>query len=253
MTTPTISIIIPVYNVAPYIQNCLHSISHFDSIELILVDDGSTDDSVAQIQAFFKANTHLTHTLIRQPNQGPGAARNTGIAAATGDYLLFLDGDDFLLDMPPLGGDVTFGRYIKYLNGVPLPHKQHTFSLEPTGNISEYVIASFPEPSWNSAWRYIVKREFILQHQLFFHPTMHCEDLKWVLELLHTCDQVKADFRFASDPFYAYNYRRKDSIMNTLSPKRTIDLNTIIKQAKQTYSNNPAILKEQVSDVFLHQ
>ena len=239
----TISIIVPMYNVAPYLPKCCESIiahAHPDT-QVILVDDGSTDGSLEIAQNLLQAFNPIA---ISQANTGPGSARNAGILAATSEYILFLDGDDFLLNIPNISGDVTFGRYIKYLNGNPLPHKQHTFTASDTTSIAEYVIAKFPEPSWNSAWRYIVKREFLLRHQLFFHPTMHCEDLKWVLELLHTCDQVGANFHFADGPFYAYNYRRKDSIMNSLNPKRTIDLNTIIKQANQTYRDNQAIRKE---------
>ncbi|MET3644495.1 MULTISPECIES: glycosyltransferase family 2 protein [Streptococcus] len=91
-----VSIIIPVYNVAQYIEECLKSIqeqSHFN-IEIILVNDGSTDKSEQIIESIICSDTRFVY--LKQKNKGVSAARNAGISVATGDYVLFVDGDDVL-------------------------------------------------------------------------------------------------------------------------------------------------------------
>lgn len=90
------SIIITVYNVAPYLAQCLESAASQDyaGVDIIAVDDGSTDASRALLGDF--AASHRNVTVVSTPNQGPSAARNTGLGLAKGEYVLFLDGDDYI-------------------------------------------------------------------------------------------------------------------------------------------------------------
>jgi len=95
--TPKLSVVMPVWNAARYLSEALASVlvqKDAPALEVICVDDGSTDDSAA-IAAFWQARDSRLK-VIRQENQGPGAARNVGMDAARGDYLLFLDADDRL-------------------------------------------------------------------------------------------------------------------------------------------------------------
>lgn len=89
------SVIVPVYNVKDYLEKCVHSVlaQTADDYELLLVDDGSTDGSGALCDAL---SARFGCRVIHQENGGLGAARNTGIAAAQGEYLIFLDSDDFI-------------------------------------------------------------------------------------------------------------------------------------------------------------
>ena len=93
---PKISIVIPMYNVEKYIGDCLESILHqsFTDYEIIVVDDGSTDGS-AEITGSILREV-VPHRFIKQPNAGLSAARNTGLKAANGEYVFFLDSDDWL-------------------------------------------------------------------------------------------------------------------------------------------------------------
>ena len=93
---PTLSIVVPVYNVAPYLAACLDSVLRqpFSDYEVVLVDDGSTDAS-GSIAASY-ADRHRNFRLVRQANAGLGAARNAGVAEARGELLTFLDSDDQL-------------------------------------------------------------------------------------------------------------------------------------------------------------
>jgi glycosyltransferase involved in cell wall biosynthesis len=95
---PTISVIIPVYNYAAYVAAAVASVlsQSYPPVELIVVDDGSTDDSAAIVAGMpLPPTTELI--LVRQPNQGPAAARNRGIALSSAECLAFLDADDLWL------------------------------------------------------------------------------------------------------------------------------------------------------------
>lgn len=89
-----VSIVIPAYNVEKYIGECLESIQQqtFENWQAIIVDDGSTDETAAVVQTIIQHDNRFR--LIRQPNGGVSKARNTGLLAASGKYLAFLDGDD---------------------------------------------------------------------------------------------------------------------------------------------------------------
>ena len=93
------SVIIPLYNKAPYIRKALESVfaQTYTDFELIIVDDGSTDDSAAIAEECTRTSSlsPLAYRLIKQPNAGVSAARNNGVAQANGDYLAFLDADDW--------------------------------------------------------------------------------------------------------------------------------------------------------------
>ena len=91
------SIIVPVYNVEEYIEKCLKSIEDqtFRDYEVIVVDDETPDNSMALVQTFVDRHPEQFRT-IHQKNKGLGGARNTGVAAAQGEYLLFLDSDDYI-------------------------------------------------------------------------------------------------------------------------------------------------------------
>jgi glycosyltransferase involved in cell wall biosynthesis len=99
--TPKISILVPVYNVAAYIERCAHSLFQqtLDSIEFVFVDDASPDDSIALLEKVVEEYPHrkMQVNIIRHPvNKGIGATRNTLLNAATGEYLMWVDSDDFL-------------------------------------------------------------------------------------------------------------------------------------------------------------
>ncbi|HFI0458074.1 TPA: glycosyltransferase family 2 protein [Streptococcus suis] len=93
---PLISVIIPIYNVEKYLERCLDSVVNqtFTNLEIILVNDGTPDGSVAIAEAYQEKDKRIK--LIHQENAGLSEARNTGIVAATGDYIAFLDSDDWL-------------------------------------------------------------------------------------------------------------------------------------------------------------
>ena len=93
---PKISIVIPVYNVGQYLCQCLDSIitQTIQDYEVILVDDGSTDESPSICDKYAEKNKRFT--VIHQKNEGSAKARNTGLDKATGEYIAFIDSDDWI-------------------------------------------------------------------------------------------------------------------------------------------------------------
>ena len=91
-----LSVIVPVYNVAPYLRQCLDSIvgQTYENLEILLIDDGSTDESGAICDEYGKKDERIH--VVHQENQGASGARNTGTALAAGDYIAFVDSDDWL-------------------------------------------------------------------------------------------------------------------------------------------------------------
>ena len=93
-----VSIIIPIYKVEVYLRQCLETVTHqtYPHLEIILVNDGSPDHSEEICKEFFKRDTRIRY--VRQENGGLSAARNTGIELATGDYITFIDPDDWVTE-----------------------------------------------------------------------------------------------------------------------------------------------------------
>ena len=96
---PVVSVIVPVYNVEPYLSECLDSVLTqsigLDRLELIAVDDGSTDGSAEILDRY--ADRHPDMRVFHEPNSGgPGRPRNVGLNHASGKYIFFLDADDYL-------------------------------------------------------------------------------------------------------------------------------------------------------------
>ena len=130
---PDVSVVIPAYNVAEFIEPCLASVQSqsLAAWECIVVDDGSQDETAKRVEA----NSDRRITLLRQSNQGVSTARNAGLAAAQGRYVMFLDGDD-LLHPTALerllgaleqhrGAVAAFGTFVKLLaDGTPYPQQK---------------------------------------------------------------------------------------------------------------------------------
>ena len=93
-----VSIVVPTHNSAEYLRQCLDSIigQTYRRLQIICVDDGSTDETVQILDSYAKADSRLSY--MTQENRGAGVARNRGLDQATGDYLLFFDSDDRMAD-----------------------------------------------------------------------------------------------------------------------------------------------------------
>ena len=124
--TPVLSVIIPIFNVEPYLAECLESVRRqsFTDLEVLLIDDGSTDGSRAVMERFLRRDPRFI--LLEQPNQGQAAARNRAVREARGEFLTFVDGDDvvpkgafaaMVKSLRASGSDLVVGAAMRLRNG----------------------------------------------------------------------------------------------------------------------------------------
>ena len=148
-----VSIIIPIYNSEKYLKQCLESIINqtYKNIEIICINDGSTDNSEKIIKDYLKTNKNITY--LKQPNAGQSIARNKGLEKATGDFILFVDSDDFIEKnmveklIDPLTKsseiDLTFCDYYLYTDG----KTEKCFTInEKEKDLKKQLILSAPSP-----------------------------------------------------------------------------------------------------------
>lgn len=191
MNKPSVSIIVPVYNVAPFIERCLKSVmnqTYTGKMECLIVDDCGTDDSIVISERMINEyNEDIRFQILHhEQNRGLSAARNTGTNAATGDYFFYLDSDDEItVDcieklMKPVQNDPTIemvmGSYNRLSDGYQLLlQEKDIVSLEA---IRDYYYEGnvFSVAAWNK----LIKKDFLVHHQLSFKEGIIFEDRLWI-------------------------------------------------------------------------
>lgn len=235
------SIVIPVYNVRDYLSECVASVLKLRSeIEVLLIDDGSTDGSGALCDELAAKDVRIR--VIHQENGGLSAARNTGIRNSTGDYILFLDSDDFLdpdateelLSCQSSGVDVLMGLYRNYYTEQDRyePENSPAF-LKMSGLVPiEQFLSAVPEDGqtcYMVAVRFVVKRRLLLERDLLFMPRIFHEDEEWTQRMLCCVDDVYISHSY----FYQYRQARVGAITFVVKPKAVWDTITILERAFQ--------------------
>lgn len=198
---PKLSIIVPVYNKAPYLKDtvCALETQTFCDFELILVDDGSTDGS-AEISDELAGNSKHIH-VIHQKNEGVSSARNRGLAAATGEWVWFVDADD-LPDMEfameamrqseRLPFDVFCGNFNKLSGSDVIPVRNPCHGLLSKTALIDSFVALQPETGYYGyLWNKIIRRELILAHSIRFQRGLAlAEDLDFMVSVYQHATDV---------------------------------------------------------------
>lgn len=225
---PKISIIIPVYNVRDYLERCLSSVEMqtFDDFEVIVVDDGSPDTSYEVYEAFSARDSRFRH--IRKENGGVSRARNTGLAMAQGDYVLFIDSDDW---MPEDSLETLYSRAIETgadltVADVTIAHdggveeRVHVFDEDFVTEDSAFIdgykkailgYAYNPRPyggrcimatGLGGPWNKLVRRDYLQAHNIEFDPYVLgiFDDCLFTLNVLEHASKVA----FVAKPVYYY-------------------------------------------------
>lgn len=227
------SVIVPVYNVSKYLSKCVKSIAGQEgtTFEIVLVDDGSSDGSSVICDQFAKKFKNIV--VIHKENGGLSDARNTGIKVATGEYILFVDGDDFIgqgalkaiSDVIDAGSrpDVVCLELVKIWeeDGKKLPMgdgiDKRINNL--TGDELYEYLANLPKyPA--SACTKAIRRQLLEDNDLYFIKGMLSEDLEWCIRLF----LVAKIFRYCPHEYYFYRQARSGSICDTPSEKKVLDI-----------------------------
>ncbi len=241
----SISIIIPVYNVEPYIEECLRSVMmQFCSvpIECLLIDDCGTDNSMIIAEHLLQEYSGPIQFRIfrHERNRGLSAARNTGIKNASGDYILFLDSDDELtessieyLSKPLIENDydVVVGSYnligqghfdiLRINSDIKILTQEHIFKI--------FIAREIYEMAWNK----LVRRNFLINNNIWFVEGLLHEDILWSFYLFYYSHKVK----LLIAPTYKYRVR-ESGIIGQRNAKNVLHLKYIFEEKLKFINEN---------------
>ena len=244
MENPLISVIVPVYNVEKYLERCVNSIINqtYQNLEIILVDDGSPDNCGAICDEFAEMDNRIK--VIHKENGGLSSARNTGLDIATGEYIAFVDSDDWLeLD--------TYEWFISAIKDNDIAicgHRTVSKGCEIVVDIFEDEFLDY-DSLWteifvklnNAAWNKLYKAS-IIKDLKFQIGILHGEDLIFNLNYIKNCKSGVIN----RTPLYNY-YKREGSITSSVFSKNRfleITAKDIAFEIVEKYNSNLILIAE---------
>ena len=245
------SIVIPVYKTKEYLDHCVESVvaQTFRDFEIILVDDGSPDCCGAMCDAWAAKDSRIV--VVHQENGGLSAARNAGIRRATGEYIMFLDSDDWWADPYVLeniaqhlnhtDADILSFNYRKSYNGnlEPLYFPESLPSSETAETLEQMMCLN----RWvTGACNKAIRRTLLVDNDLFFRTGITSEDIDWTLRLALNGEKIA----FANVCVFIYR-QIASSISHSISPKKVECLCSNVQECvqllKRTEPTKAALLK----------
>lgn len=184
----------PIYNAAAYLPMCLSSLTHqtHTNLEIILVDDGSTDQSCVIAQAFADVDSRVRY--ICQERGGQGKARNLGLTLATGDYIVFVDADDYI--------DTQFlAKHLPYMTNLVDMVQSGFHHVDSDGQRLSVKPVRFTH-QFTSPWARMYTRDFLLRNSLQFPEGCIYEDVLFSLQLWARRPNI------CTIPYCGYYYRK---------------------------------------------
>ncbi len=213
-TTPALSVIIPVYNVAPFLQECMRSLltQRFADFELLLIDDGSTDGSGGICDKYADIDSRVI--VFHQENGGASSARNRGIESARGEFIVFVDADDIVNDdylkhLMESDADMVVTGIQKFgtKNGTSMPAQRDDFGI---GGLSAHWNTP---PDMNYLYCYPVAKRFrariILEQRIRFNESLFFSE-----DMCFNMSYYSYATSFTELPFADYLYRIEDISRN---------------------------------------
>ena len=228
-----ISVIIPVYNVEKYLAQCINSVisQSYKNLEVILVDDGSTDKSPQMCDDFAKRDSRIR--VVHKTNGGLSSARNAGIRIATGDYLLFLDSDDYWDSTDAMKEcaevcmkyhpDVLMFGYKKYfqkesrteVRGISVSNFDKVYAIDDLLHADVFT---------TSACNKCVSRRLFTEYHLDFVKNQLSEDIEYCIKIIKYADR----FMVIDNPFYIYRQQNAVSISSNIGVKNLRDIAEVL-------------------------
>ena len=231
VSAPRISILLPVYNAEKNLAVALESaLAQSESrIEILAVDDGSTDSSAAIVHEFSRVDPRVR--AICKENGGVSSARNAALRNATGDWVACLDSDDWLhpraLEIwcelaTSQQLDLCIGNGFRFSQkALGKRSREPLLRHQPWGEIwsgKDWIVRSVDRDEWpHYVWLQLVRRDFLMGNQMWFEENMVHEDILWTLQLGLRAARVG----FVADPLYGYR-KNSESIMGNLSQPAVI-------------------------------
>lgn len=219
MDKAKISIVVPVYNVQSELSRCVDSILNqtYKNLEVILVDDGSTDGCPAKCDAYAKADERIQ--VIHKPNGGLSSARNAGLRAAKGDWVLYIDSDDYVLSdaceqLLSVGEscacDIVVGDAVRELSDSKELMAHTTLENGKCYLATEFIEKAIKPCEWYApACFNMYKRLFLVKNNLYFVEGLLHEDMEMQPRVFLAAYRIA----YCAFPFYRY-VDRASSIMN---------------------------------------
>lgn len=243
---PKLSVIVPVYNVEAYLARCVDSIlaQSFADFELILVNDGTRDGSVSIMEEYARRDGRVR--LVHKQNGGLSSARNAGLDVAGGEYVIFIDSDDWIA--PELFADAVRAAektgatqvlwnyrrvWDDHEEGAYLPFRDEVIDLGKLGLARYFYDYFMPYRHGQEAWSKLYRMNVIRENQLLFEPNheIFAEDTLFGAKYLMHTKKIAA----LAKP-YVYYYQRADSIMAAGKPRlcaRLIELGSRLTRYAQ--------------------
>lgn len=233
------SIIIPVYNTSEYLEKCINSVLNqkYTYFEIIIINDGSTDNS-SEILEKYKSNTKIR--IIEQSNHGLSYSRNIGVKYASGDYILFVDSDDFIKEelLQNLNEYITDEDMIKFTYEEQ-KHTMNTLSdtIEFNGLNGSDALTNLIESKimFEMAWMYAYKKDYILNFK--FEEGKYHEDFGLIPIMILNSNKISS----INYPGYVYNRINETSITAYTSLekeyKKASDTLYFFKKVKEKETN----------------
>lgn len=250
---PEFSVIIPVYKVEKYLRQCIDSVLYqkINDLEIILVDDGSPDGCPQICDEYARQYSYVS--VIHKENGGLSSARNAGILAAQGTYLLFLDSDDYWNDAVSAQELFSIVRHepqiemllfssLDYFDGKGLFERKDCIAHQTiqTDNIISFYDSLLASGNLQvAAYTKVLKKSFITDHNLFFREGIVSEDNEWFLRLLRVLTHVAV----SDVPLYVYRYGREGAITQTIKKKNISDLLSIVASSLEFYQENTSLIQ----------
>lgn len=229
-----LSVVIPVYNVEQYIEQCLQSVitQSIKNMEIIIVDDGSTDDSAQICQRYAEVNSSIKY--IYKKNAGLGAARNTGFLQAHGEYVIFLDSDDYwnvdsiikiweMINGYPYLDIVYFDADVIYENNKIMYNEDYDLRMynrkdKITTQIYQGTVffhETYPRCFNVSACMAAYRRKFLMDHEILFPENVLYEDNLFSLHAVLKASYVK----YLPEKIYVRRYRTASIMTSKIDQK----------------------------------
>lgn len=225
------SVLIPVYKAEKYLKECLDSVLHqtFTDFEVILVDDGSPDNCPQICDEYAKKDNRVK--VIHQKNAGQAAARNAGLNLAKGEYVCFIDSDDYLARKDVFmklskntenSPDIIHYKFKEWLESSNKKVEcKFNYDLETKSeSITDIYCELIDKDAYfNSAWSKIIKRNLLIDNNILFEEGLTGEDNEWYYHVVLSASTLK----LIDEPFYVYRRRNNGSVTTTLKEKNLAD------------------------------